>query len=419
MSPQSDFTTKKKLIIATVNLVDPVRRVAKITTVDNKKMVVGFSESGGKYGEGDFSSPPSGRKWKCVVDLNMGGDPFISRFLPPGSMFADEDQIFGKPTKAKGAKDKRDSISKTSSPSFRSFSLDTSLNPKLNYRFNKFYDTIAGDIGNRGIEGNYTAVLRGGVNISYVSDLCQILQFLEDDLTRIVSRNFEIFTDLGVLQISNEEGLTKLSLKGNSGRNKEFSTREETYEFELQLGACEKIKDKAFILTFQYTTPNKDPLFFGIDVDGNVVSKIPRDHWEYSGEDRTIMAQSNIGLFSGKGIRVDAGSDLELVAGDIVEKDPNNPENFSKARSGKRILINKDKVREGNPEGDHKSYVQKPHLDEHFNKLCSLLFTVLNAPMADVNPSSLAIKTGLVSEIGKLLTDLPDTTNFTKDVEGT
>ncbi len=387
----------KNLIVSNIERVDSVKRLITISNSRSQSLTLNLAESAGTYGEGEFSLPPSGRDWKALISYDSG-KPILIKFIP-SSLFADPDQIDKKMQSGGTDKDHFDSIVGDST-TYQSFKSDRDQN----YRGNKYYDLIAGDWGHRGLEGNMVGVLRGGVNIFKVDELCQMVQMLEDHLTRIVSENFEIFTSWGVLRMENNAGHTLLTLKGNSGLNDKFDTRKESYEFELEIGACKAIKDKAFFLTMKYVPKTGDPVFFGIDREGNMVTKAPKDVWEYVEEERSMIAR-NIGMLAQKDIRVDAGGQVELRAGSHATADPDTGE-ISLDMAGMILDMDSstvhvgDKLMRGNPQYQ---LVTKAFLDQKWGPLIDDLTLLVATPMAALGGIPLA---GIVQQLS-LMQSIP------------
>ena len=86
---------------------------------------------------------------------------------------------------------------------------------KMNsYASNAFEDMMPGDKVIATKDGNLIAVLEGGVTYFKASELCQIIANKYDDLLRIVSRNFEHFTDFGNILVKNVDGRTSYIMQG-------------------------------------------------------------------------------------------------------------------------------------------------------------------------------------------------------------
>jgi len=87
---------------------------------------------------------------------------------------------------------------------------------RYNYAGSSFGDLIPGDKVIATREGNAIAVLEGGVNYFKASELCQIIGIKYNDLLRIVSRNFEHFTDFGNIVIENKDGAVSYVIDGGN-----------------------------------------------------------------------------------------------------------------------------------------------------------------------------------------------------------
>lgn len=426
--------------VGTVLYVDSNRHLAKVLTTDGKKMEVGFSSKVSAYGFGDNSIPEAGVNLKCII-TSESGEPFIKSFLPPSSMYGLDEQVDKSTYSEATEKDISQSIT-ASDKNYTAYSI-SELDRKKNYRNNQYYDKIGGDIIYNTSSGNMLGVLRGGVNIMKTSELCQLLQFYEDDLTRIVSRNFELFTDLGTHGIYNEEGKTRIHLKGSTGRNSKYNAREEKYEFEFQLGACKVGGDTdSFFMTFEYKTAGSETLLFSIGKDGTALLKLPKDLWLDIKEDLLVTVGKNIGVFSGQDLKMDAQSiklvsDVQGVVDPITNsftqteegfylelKKAGNPIDRSKAVLGKankqEVQVFDNETLIGSTSGSHKQLVQKSHVEDKYNELCQVLMEIFTSPsLGDLGiPLPFAARSQQINNVVKLITSLKDFNNFTNNLKG-
>jgi hypothetical protein len=107
-----------------------------------------------------------------------------------------------------------------------------------NYRWGPT-DLLPGDrmISARG--GALLGVLAGGVAKLQASPLAQILLSKARDLVRIVSRNFEIFSDYGIMRMINNGGATSFELLGNSTGKKTNAHHESSWDYIFKIGGSE------------------------------------------------------------------------------------------------------------------------------------------------------------------------------------
>lgn len=203
--------------------VDPVRRTATVLASDQRVlsdlMIIGES---GNDGGGDFSTPEPG--WHALLTEKLGRTA-IECCFPPATYFSE-----GRPPEYDDyAKVLNTFLSLTSAPGpYRKIE-----NGNISYRAHHPYDLVAGDRGFRTSEGAAVFALRGGVAGIKVDDLCQILLNQVDHLTRIVSRNFDLMTDSGMLSSSNVKGAALWSLTANSAAKNTYNS---VSEFTLGLG---------------------------------------------------------------------------------------------------------------------------------------------------------------------------------------
>ncbi len=80
-------------------------------------------------------------------------------------------------------------------------------------RANRPHDALPGDKFWRTREGGFMGILRGGLILAKAGEFCQLMMSRIDALFRLVSRNIQIFTDWGRIDILNDKGNTNMSLK--------------------------------------------------------------------------------------------------------------------------------------------------------------------------------------------------------------
>ena len=90
-------------------------------------------------------------------------------------------------------------------------------------RVNRPHDSLPGDKFWRTREGGFLGILRGGLILAKAGEFCQLMMNRIDSLFRLVSRNVQIFTDWGRIDILNDKGNTNMSLKvgANYSENKQ------------------------------------------------------------------------------------------------------------------------------------------------------------------------------------------------------
>lgn len=420
IDPKFNFNMKG-VSVGTVVYVDPLRRVAVVTTVDNKKQEVGISQGKGIEGDGFDFLPPSGMKWQAVMSESAGGATFIERFLPPKSMNHTEDQL-DKTSFSDGTSTDPDATitGVDDSKSYRAFKVGETKT-KLNYRANSYTDAIPGDYNIKTLEGNGLNILRGGINRLFSTRLNQIIQLGEDDLTRILARNFDIFTDAGVVKhVSNGEKGTRVEFKVNSGLNDKYKTWEETYEMKSEIGACSGGDGKTYFFTLEYNTKTNEIFLISLDRQGSMVWKVPKDYWIDVKEDLAITVGKNIGVFGGKEVLIDAGNTVTLKGGASITRNEDNT--ITTNAEGCAVEVSQAKVKIGylNQTSKFDALVKKKHL-EKFNNVCDIVSDmILNPMLGDLSiplPFGIRTQPSLMAAGLQLKTTIKDNINFTVQTE--
>lgn len=156
-----------------------------------------------------------------------------------------------------------------------------------NYRGSRPHDMLSGDRGFVTVDGTMVYAGRGGIAGIKVNDLLQIVLNAVDDHMRLVSRNFELMTDFGVLSVSNTEGKTSLKLRA-------AATAEQTwqgdYELLLSVGAGKAyvdvtlLKDKTKVFTYKLGANGALHTFYADDV----INQVKGNHGEAVGQHRKV-----------------------------------------------------------------------------------------------------------------------------------
>lgn len=132
---------------------------------------------------------------------------------------------------------------------------------KKNYRWGPA-DLMPGDrvIGARG--GSLLSILAGGVASLKAGPLAQIVMSKWGDLVRIVSRNFEVFSDFGVMRMRSKTGVTSFEILGNQSGKKSNAHHESSWDYAFKIGGTD-----LFDLSL------KNLFRFRVDTDGGAYFK--------------------------------------------------------------------------------------------------------------------------------------------------
>lgn len=332
-----------EMTTATVLHVDSVARVCRVSGMSSVDIEVPLSQS-----LTQFDLPVNGEKWGAFV--TKGTQPMIVGFYPLSTI--SEGTNIEKSIDSKGTiKDLAESLFGEEF-TYRSF---RSLKTK-NYRYNRYYDLISGDIGSRGFDGNRQAVLRGGVNVFGVSQICQIIQFALENTTRVVSDKLQLWTGAGILEFNVNEDSSRLDLKLNNSASK---IKEEKYNVELSIGDCPGNN----ILTFKYITDKNTALVLGIDRTGRVIFETPTDVITRKRSDIEAVVNNKA-----------------IIAGDKIVTETK----LTDITSSESTTLNAPKVYAGG-QSNSRPVIMSPHLDK-YKELLDIVKSVL-ITATSLNPS--------------------------------
>jgi hypothetical protein len=133
-----------------------------------------------------------------------------------------------------------------------------------NFSGTSFPDVLPGDHIFTTKDGNALGVLEGGVTYFKASELCQIIGIKYNDLMRIVSRNFEQFTDFGNISIKNDNGATSYVIEGAASQSE---VRDNRFTFRMEMGSAGDLY-KVSVLDGQ----SREVSMFHMKSDGEIFS---------------------------------------------------------------------------------------------------------------------------------------------------
>jgi hypothetical protein len=315
-----------------ITLVDPVRRVAKAVGIGKT------AEVWVKLPEGldHLDLPPSGEGWQAIVKYDSA-EPYIVSFMPPNSENLNEETITNSPHDS-GSKFYAAESILNSNTQYRSFKANTGKN----FRHDRPLDSIPGDKGFWGIDGNLFGVFRGKLNISKVSNSVSWFQSAYHKLTRIVTNKLDLFTSWGTIKIQQDKDLVRMEVQMSDRHSK---ARVEKYDAFLEIGAC-RSGNNFFSFTLAHADKMSKPLTVSIDNKGECAYSVPEEFRKHIDKSEIISvtnnSQEDIGLV--KQIYADKGIKL-----------------FSKAGAGS-IQLGPKEHSYAHP---NDSLVKKPHLDKY------------------------------------------------------
>lgn len=173
-------------------------------------------------------------------------------------------------------------------------------------RVNRPHDALPGDKFWKTREGAFWGVLRGGVLLGKVHEFCQFMLNRVDALFRLVTRNLQVFTDWGRIDILNDKGDTNLAVRvGELYSN----NKNENYTVCLDVG---KIGD---LIHLKVTTPGGDQLARAqIFPTGEIEVESVENISISTLKDVNIDAVKDVNIRSDQNIKIISQSDMVITA---------------------------------------------------------------------------------------------------------
>lgn len=185
-------------------------------------------------------------------------------------------------------------------------------------------DLLPGDKVMSTKDGNAIGVLEGGVVVLKASELCQIVGVRYDDLMRIVSRNFEHFTDFGNVIVRNRAGKVSYIVEGSDSQS---SARMGKINVRMSMGS-EGGLYKVEVLDGSGRVMSQ----FHMKSDGSVARKsaslfenILKDaRIEIGGDLREVVSGNAVYDFRGDRSSTTKGNDTQVVVGNHIQNTQND-----------------------------------------------------------------------------------------------
>jgi len=172
--------------------------------------------------------------------------------------------------------------------------------------------TLPGDKAWVGDEGNLVAVLSGGLSLLKGSEYSQIIASRLGDLVRIVSRNFEHFSDFGEIHIKNEGGKNSFILRGGADQLTETGGGKTNYTLHVELGAAGdlisvKVTDAKGNIKWRYH----------VDSRGNVTQEV-NDVFSRAGSEDVGVKGDSTHIVGGDKQSLVTGNDTRSARGEML-----------------------------------------------------------------------------------------------------
>lgn len=156
-------------------------------------------------------------------------------------------------------------------------------------------------------------LFKGGLSNWKVSNLTQIILHKLKGLIRMVTRNFELFTDFGSITVLNTEDKTTLKIEGGASFKDETMPGVDKYSVTLEMGAVES--DDKLRMKLSIVDPEQDSnkVDVGIGIDG-IIKIECSDKVEITAEKEAEVSSEKIAIKSSKEIELSADQDLTITS---------------------------------------------------------------------------------------------------------
>lgn len=157
-------------------------------------------------------------------------------------------------------------------------------------------------------------LFKGGVLNLKVSSLTQLILHKLKALFRIVTRNFELFTDFGKITIKNEEGKTFCKLEGGASFAEETMPGTDKFSVEITMGSIESDENKRISIIVKDPNNDSSKVEVGLGIDG-IIQINCSEKAEISSEKEMILSSQNDFTIDSKGsIMLNAIKDVNIVS---------------------------------------------------------------------------------------------------------
>lgn len=172
-------------------------------------------------------------------------------------------------------------------------------------------------------------LFKGGLSNWKVSNLTQIILHKMKALIRMVTRNFELFTDFGKITINNSEGKTSLKIDGGASFKDETMPGVDKYSLSVEMGNIESDEKQRLKITIKDPNNDSSKVDVGIGIDGII---------QISCSDKAeIRSTKEIVLASDKDLTINSSNTLTLMATKSIDMVSNGSVNIQSAMQGTSI----------------------------------------------------------------------------------
>jgi hypothetical protein len=192
-------------------------------------------------------------------------------------------------------------------------------------------DLMPGDKILMGKLGNMLGILAGGVSILKASPLSQIILTKFNDTVKVVSRNFELYSDFGRLRMLNKDGVTSFEMSGNDTREKSNAHNDSAWDYTAKLGGknlLELVLGKgkfSWVVNRDGHSQISTAKSFSIDMNsppeikifGNSVSAVDGHREEFITGNKQKVIKGTDTEKTGRKVYVNSGAHNEVITGTV------------------------------------------------------------------------------------------------------
>lgn len=175
-------------------------------------------------------------------------------------------------------------------------------------------DYLDGDIVMTTTDNTSLSLFKGGLSNWKVSNLTQIILHKMKSLIRMVTRNFELFTDFGTIQISNNEDKTTLKIEGGASFKKETLPGTDKYSVTVEMGSIEDDDKQRLKISVKDPEQDSNKVDVMIGIDGIIKIECSEKAEIRSTKEISLSSDKDLSISSSQGLTLNAVKNIDIIS---------------------------------------------------------------------------------------------------------